>query len=94
MFEEDVTLIQISFSLQVFVAAMEFHADKHMNAQMTVQFKAMKITFYISKLFMKGTVCTGHMFTLLYELAFFSVIRLEFYIFYSAFHLGSTLSFW
>jgi hypothetical protein len=36
---------------------MEFFSDKEMNAQMTVQIKGIKTTFYISKLYMKGTVC-------------------------------------
>lgn len=40
----------------VFVAAMEFSSDKEMNAQMTVQIRGIKTTFYISKLYMKGTV--------------------------------------
>ncbi|KAG0583050.1 hypothetical protein KC19_3G105100 [Ceratodon purpureus] len=40
----------------VFLAAMEFSSDKDMNAQMAVQMKAFKTTFYISKLYMKGTV--------------------------------------
>lgn len=58
------TLIWTPSSLQVFTAAMEFLSDKDMNAQMTVLIKGIKTTFYISNLYIKGTVCTRHMFTL------------------------------
>lgn len=46
------------FTLQVFEAQMEFLSDEVMGARLIVEISGVKITFYISKLYIKGTVCT------------------------------------
>lgn len=37
---------------------MEFLSDEVMGARLIVEISGVKITFYISKLYIKGTVCT------------------------------------